>query len=64
MEYYRRLGFAAIAWKNLPRPLQVKFALSHLANRLLKLPIFIMKYDHLTTEAQRTRRGDLSEQNL
>jgi len=43
MEYYRRLGFAAIAHHDLPRPLKVKFALSHLANRLLKLPIFIMK---------------------
>jgi len=43
-QFYRRLGFTPVAWAELPAPLKVKFGLSQVARKVLKVPVEIMKY--------------------
>lgn len=44
VQFYTRLGFVPIAWGELPRSLQRKFALSQLARSGLRIPITFMQY--------------------
>jgi amino-acid N-acetyltransferase len=43
-QFYRRLGFVPIAWEDVPRSLQFKFGISHLAKTILRVPVTIMQY--------------------
>ena len=42
VQFYQPLGFVAVTWKELPRSLKFKFALSQLAKVLVRLPITFM----------------------
>ena len=41
--FYARFGFVPVHWQDLPRPLQFKFGLSTLAQRVLHIPVHLMK---------------------
>ena len=43
-QFYTRLGFVPVSWKELPRSLKFKFGLSQLARKLLSIPVEIMQY--------------------
>ncbi|MDV2992267.1 MAG: hypothetical protein N4J56_001921 [Chroococcidiopsis sp. SAG 2025] len=45
-EFYTRFGFVAVTWKELPRSLKFKFALSDLAAKI-GVPVTIMRYSKL-----------------
>lgn len=45
-EFYARFGFVAVTWKELPRSLKLKFALSAFAARL-GVPMTIMHYPRM-----------------
>lgn len=42
--YYTRFDFVPVAWPELPPSLQLKFGISHLAKRFLRVPVTIMQY--------------------
>jgi amino-acid N-acetyltransferase len=42
--FYARFGFVPLSWQALPRSLKFKFGLSHLARKLLGVPVEIMQY--------------------
>lgn len=44
VDFYAQKGFHSIAWQELPRSLQSKFRLSHLAKTYLGLPVTFMQY--------------------
>jgi amino-acid N-acetyltransferase len=48
-QFYRRLGFRAIAWEEVPRSLRFKFGLSRLAKTLFGVPVAQMRYDGNST---------------
>ena len=45
--FYKRLGFVPIAWRELPPPLKFKFGLSTLGKKLLRLPLSLLVYQDL-----------------
>ena len=44
VDFYTHKGFRSISWQELPRSLQSKFGLSHLAKTYLGLPVTFMQY--------------------
>ncbi len=43
-KFYTRFGFVPVTWQELPKSIQLKFILSHLARKWLKVPVTIMHY--------------------
>ncbi|AFY46588.1 acetyltransferase, N-acetylglutamate synthase [Nostoc sp. PCC 7524] len=43
-QFYRHFGFVQITFEELPRSLQQKFRLSHLAQKLMRVPVVFMQY--------------------
>ncbi|MGK7929803.1 MAG: GNAT family N-acetyltransferase [Spirulina sp.] len=54
--FYRQLGFVEVTWAELPRSLQLKFALSQLAKVLLRFPITFMSYPPAGVASSQTMR--------
>lgn len=45
--FYTRFGFVSVSWRELPRPLKLKFGFSTLAATLFQIPVVIMQYSGL-----------------
>jgi amino-acid N-acetyltransferase len=43
-KFYSRFGFVPVAFENLPQSLKRKFGVSHLAKKLVKVPVVFMQY--------------------
>ena len=43
VEFYEQLGFVKIAWKDLPKPLKIKFFLGQLGSKVLPLKVTILQ---------------------
>ncbi len=43
-QFYKRFGFMQIDFENLPKSLQHKFKFSHLARKILRVPVVFMHY--------------------
>ncbi|MBD2437439.1 GNAT family N-acetyltransferase [Nostoc sp. FACHB-110] len=43
-KFYSRFGFVPVAFEDLPQSLKQKFRVSHLAKRLVKVPVVFMQY--------------------
>ncbi|MCT7985307.1 GNAT family N-acetyltransferase [Laspinema sp. A4] len=43
VEFYEHLGFVEIAWKDLPKPLKIKFFLGQLGSKVLPLGVTILQ---------------------
>jgi len=50
-QFFGRLGFEAVAWRDLPRSLRRKFAPAALARTVLRLPVAVMQYRGTATAA-------------
>lgn len=44
VEFYQQRGFTPVAWQDLPKSLQRKFAISRLGAILIRLPVFYLQY--------------------
>ncbi|MBD2447752.1 GNAT family N-acetyltransferase [Nostoc sp. FACHB-152] len=43
-QFYSHFGFVPVAFENLPQSLKRKFRVSHLAKKLVKVPVVFMEY--------------------
>lgn len=46
-QFYAPLGFVTVSWGDLPKPLQLKFALPILGKNLFSIPLEIMRYERV-----------------
>lgn len=50
-QFYGRLGFIPVQWRSLPPALRWKFGFTHLAARVFRLPLVIMRLESTYTDS-------------
>ncbi len=54
-DFYYHYGFETVTWQELPRSLKLKFGLSQLARKLIRLPVVFMHCGQQNWHAKRDR---------